>query len=137
MTKEITFFEQMQLIEPIKAQIMKLEPEKAYIVGNQLAKIGKEVQEETKMQFQKYVSVNKEIPWGFNVQVTSWRKIYNFEENKEYAQKLKELKDFEQKLKTISDIEAKWWVYVDANTWEIMQGVSITYSADVYKITKK
>jgi hypothetical protein len=103
----LTFFEQMQTIEPIKESILKLDPEKAYIIGNQLAKIGKEIQDETKDKFKNYVSANKEIPGGFRVSVTNGKKTYNLEENKEYAQKLKELEELEEKLKMISDIEAK------------------------------
>lgn len=136
-TNALTKVEQIQAISNMKQSIKEIFEDKAYIVFHEFAKVAKEWMEETKQEFKNYFDQNKELPYWFECKIRAWRKTYAFEQDMEWDMLNKKLKDREEFLKMVSDIEEKGGKYCDSETWEVFDGVKITYATESYAISKK
>lgn len=136
MTQEITIPSALQNIDYFRKTMMELgedSPEKAYLIGNQIAKLGKELQDQFKEWFRWYFDKYKEVPGGFEVKV-SMRKSYKFEENLDWRNKKEELDFIESQLKNATDQSEKWNMVFN-NSWEQIEPVSVSFS-EVYSVKK-
>lgn len=105
--QELTLLDHVNSLDTLREQIMTLDPYKAYLFSQQLAKVAKSIQDDTKDEFKSYVDMNKELPFGFQCQIRAGRRMYAFEEDMEWSMLNQKMKDREEFLKMISDIEAK------------------------------
>lgn len=88
-------------------------PEKAYIIGNQVAKVAKNLQDQFKQGFQSYFDANKELPGGFECRVSGGRTTYDFSANAEWAELNAKKEALEETLKNSTNQSIKGNMVMD------------------------
>lgn len=124
----------IEAFESAITELWKDSPEKAYLIGNQMAKVSKKIQDAHKEGFQGYYDQNKELPGGFECRVSE-KKTYDYSSNEEYARKKAELDTLEETLKHATEQSMKGLITMDAQG-TIIEPVPVKMT-EVYTVTKK
>lgn len=115
----------------------KENPEKAYLCGIALSKLGDKVKKEYSDGFRSYYDLNKELPGGFSCQIVNWSKKYDFSQDVVWSQIKATLDARESLLKSATDLSEKGGTFTDPNTGEIVSPVPVSFTATSYKVTRK
>lgn len=134
----IPFIDQVAGVEALEAGIRQLgteEPQKAYLLGIALAKMGDKVKKEFNDGFRSYYDTQKELPAWFECKIST-RRTYQFEEDAVWAGIKATLDAREATVKAATELAEKGGTFTDPNTGEIVDPVSIKY-AEIYSVSKK
>ena len=127
----------MTSIEAFEMAINQLwteSPEKAYLIGNQMAKVSKKLQDNHKEGFQSYYDNNKELPGDFECKVSE-KKTFDYSVNKEWKEVKEKLDTIEAILKNATEQSLKWNIVMNEQ-WEVIEPVPVKMS-EVYTVSRK
>lgn len=115
-------------------QLWNESPEKAYLIGNQMAKVSKKLQDNHKEWFQSYYDDNKELPGDFQCKVSE-KKTFDYSTNKEWKEVKEKLDAIEAILKNTTEQSMKWNIVMNEQG-EVIEPVPVKMS-EVYTVTRK